>query len=200
MNSLINLLNKYINALKKINKKHYFTPMPILFALFFLWQRYNSSTRGLMNIFLYPIYSWYLILAIMTYPFSRMWVESTNIVRLIFKNSSVFKQGKYALSKQKAIQSEIRVDYVVKSARVRGSNKRFDYVSTTDWGTRDRASTKTAINIVLFVFKDIVFRYFIYAGTMIIIPILFLFAVPDLSKKGVIEADTEVDEMRLEDT
>ncbi|KGX89221.1 hypothetical protein [Pontibacillus litoralis] len=186
------ILLRYKNAIKNLNKKYYLTPFLILIYVscgIQLWDAGRRfiiySDKDVMSIVLF-IVSFFkvytlIIIQIFCYPHANFFIQTTELYRKIFGSTwSVITSG---LSKYKNIGKDIPDDYHIRSS---GG---VTYTVSSGFKTkRERIgkmrSTYVYFLVMKFFFKDIVLRMFTHLGIFIISPILFLYAAPRLEKKG----------------
>lgn len=196
----MNLLRYHTSALKNVSIKAYLTPVPILaiFVLFYFWFiMINSDSWNISLIFIYTVYH---IVAIITYPFSISWIESTRLFKMIFRNAQFLNQLNYNVSRISNIRKSIKNEYVQKSQYIPGGyigkglyrkGQKINYVDVSDQPSRRRANEKTHIRIFIFLLKDVFLRLFIYYWITALSPFIFLIAVPRLNDKGILQIEKE---------
>lgn len=80
----------------------------------------------------------------------------------------------------------MKCEYIPGNHR-RGTGRQIDSVGVSDRGSRKRAATQTNLRVAIFIIKDIFLRYLTYGGIIMVSLLLYLIAVPQLGKKGLLD-------------
>lgn len=195
----MNLLMKYVNTIKSINKKLYLTPIPILMVFMTIWSYWSQWQQSgeyydfgvIKYILMFPFVHWLLILCVLCYPHANIWIQSTWLYKKTFRESSFFNQSGSIFLRLLDIETYTPDQYVVKTQSIQGADGYVytgKYIGEHHRGKRYKARNKQINVIAIFIIKDILLRYLAHGGIFMISPLLFLIAVPSLDKKGYLKS------------
>ncbi|MFE3577616.1 hypothetical protein [Lysinibacillus sp. NPDC059133] len=192
----MDLLMKYLNAIKNIKKRRYLTLLPIFMISGSIWSYWVNwrpyyDFGVIKYILFYPIVHWLLILCVLCYPHANYWIQTTWLYNKIFGNLSFLNQTFFGFSRLLEIDKNTPDEYVTRETYLRGTDGRIyrsTYLAEARGGKRHKARNKQINYMAIFILKDIFIRYLIHAGIFMISPLLFLIAVPRLDKKGYLKS------------
>lgn len=183
------ILMQYINAIKNLNKKYYFTPILITFyasSFFFIWQGGKILINFDIVLFIVSFFKAATLSIIRTicYPHANFFIQTSWLYRKIFGSTwDVVKSGLATYAK---IGKDIPDDYYIHGPRgtytiSSGYKRKTDRVG-------DMKRIYAFYLAMKFLFKDILLRVGTHIGIFAISPILFLIAIPILKKRGLLTA------------
>ncbi|MFP7494588.1 hypothetical protein SFC66_12425 [Terribacillus saccharophilus] len=190
------ILKHYLNALKNLNKKYYFTPFLLIAYASIILQLWDGGRRFMLYsdkeavdyvIFILTTFKAYflMIIAIICYPHANFFIQSSWFYRKIFGTTwGVVKNG---FSNYANIGKEVPNDYHLRSSS--GAT----YTVSAGYKPKRERISDMQITYLLYLFfkffiKDLVIRVFTHFGILVISPFLFLIAVPTLKKKGLLKS------------
>lgn len=167
----------YLNPIKNMKRDYYLKPygiITILLVSFILLLLTNGDLKGL-----------FLVLNLLTFPYVILWVKSSTFYNRTFYSGSTIDHIKYILKTRKIIDQRTGDDV---SRHTHSTVSRYGRVHSQ---TTENRSRKTADNRKFdfsywFVVKNTIVKLVLYIGVIIFSFILYIIAVPQLNKKGLL--------------